>query len=156
MSRRARLLALAAGTAVVVAAGRALRSPSRPPEPAGPLRATSRARRNAELAKVGARAGGSLAAHRARRVFASAARRQELDAAFELKTAEQVAATLGNMKGALMKIGQMASFLDQGLPEPVRQALGQLLQDAPPMSAELAADVVARELDGGPDDVFAE
>src|SRR6185503_12414176 len=60
------------------------------------------------------------------------------------------------MKGALMKIGQMASFLDQGLPEPVRQALGQLLQDAPPMSAELAADVVARELSGGPDDVFAE
>ena len=27
------------------------------------------------------------------------------------------------MKGALMKLGQMASYLDEGLPEPLRQAL---------------------------------
>ena len=27
------------------------------------------------------------------------------------------------MKGALMKLGQMASYLDEGLPEPVRDAL---------------------------------
>ena len=27
------------------------------------------------------------------------------------------------MKGALMKIGQMASYLDEGLPEPLRLAL---------------------------------
>ena len=50
------------------------------------------------------------------------------------------------MKGALMKIGQMASYLDDGLPEPVRQALAQLQADAPPMSAELAAGVVEGEL----------
>jgi len=60
------------------------------------------------------------------------------------------------MKGALMKIGQMASYLDQGLPEPWRAALGQLLQDAPPMSPELSAGVVERELGAPPDEVFAE
>ena len=56
--------------------------------------------------------------HRARRLFADAERRDALDTAFELRTAEQVAETLGQMKGALMKLGQMASYLDQGLPEP--------------------------------------
>ena len=33
-----------------------------------------------------------------------------------------------------MKLGQMASYLDQGLPEPIREALAQLQAGAPPMS----------------------
>jgi predicted unusual protein kinase regulating ubiquinone biosynthesis (AarF/ABC1/UbiB family) len=94
--------------------------------------------------------------HRARRVFASAPRRVELDAEHELRTAAQVAQALGNMKGALMKVGQMLSYLDEGLPEPLRDALAQLQQDAPPMSADLAASVVEQELGRPPDAVFAE
>ena len=35
------------------------------------------------------------------------------------------------MKGALMKVGQMASYLDDGLPEPVRLALGELQAERP-------------------------
>ncbi len=62
--------------------------------------------------------------------------------------------TLGDMKGALMKVGQLASFVDQGLPEPVRQTLAQLRTDAPPMSADLAAGVIERELGSHPDDLF--
>ena len=45
-----------------------------------------------------------------------------------------------------MKVGQMASYLDDGLPEPVRLALAELQANAPPMSAELAAEVIAEEL----------
>jgi predicted unusual protein kinase regulating ubiquinone biosynthesis (AarF/ABC1/UbiB family) len=126
-------------------------------EAEGPKAApTSRAARNLEMARVGTQAGASFAAHRARRAFASAERKVELDAAFELKTAEQVAAALGNMKGALMKVGQMASYLDQGLPEPVREQLAQLQSDAPPMAPELAAAVVRDELGAPPDEIFAE
>jgi predicted unusual protein kinase regulating ubiquinone biosynthesis (AarF/ABC1/UbiB family) len=120
------------------------------------LRGSARANRNMEMARVGTRVGAGYAAHRARKVFASAERRDALDAEFELKSAEQVVATLGNMKGALMKLGQMASYLDDGLPEPVRQALAQLQQDAPPMAPELAAQVIEDELGGPPDRVFAE
>ncbi|MDZ7732796.1 MAG: AarF/ABC1/UbiB kinase family protein [Acidimicrobiia bacterium] len=87
---------------------------------------------------------------------ASAERPKGCDTAFELRTASQVAESLGHMKGALMKLGQMASYLDAGLPEPVREALGQLQQDAPPMSAELVHEQVARELGGPPTTVFAE
>ena len=35
-----------------------------------------------------------------------------------------------------MKIGQMASYLDQGLPETGPQALAELQQSAPPMAPE--------------------
>ena len=117
---------------------------------------SARAARNLELARMGSRMGASFAAHRARRVFASAERREALDAEFELRTAEQVAQRLGNMKGAVMKLGQMASFLDDGLPEPVRQQLASLQQDAPPMSPELAAQVVEEELGRPPGQVFLE
>jgi predicted unusual protein kinase regulating ubiquinone biosynthesis (AarF/ABC1/UbiB family) len=147
---------------VVVLGGLAwlgLRRPHRAAPEGGrsrPVAMSGRVARNVELARLGSRAGGGYAAHRARRAFASAERRDELDAAFELKTAEQVAAALGQMKGAMMKLGQMASYLDAGLPEHVRDALAQLQQDAPPMSAELAAGVIERELGAPPITVFAE
>jgi predicted unusual protein kinase regulating ubiquinone biosynthesis (AarF/ABC1/UbiB family) len=116
----------------------------------------SRAGRNVRLLRMGVRTSGDLAAHRARRIFADAARREELDAAFEMRTAEHVAEALGHMKGALMKLGQMASYLDQGMPEHIRVALAELQQNAPPMSAELAEAMVERELGRPPRELFAE
>ncbi len=109
-----------------------------------------------EMARVGRRTGGDYALHRARRIFADAERREELDTAFEMKTAAQVAESLGHMKGAMMKLGQMASYLDSGMPEHVREALSQLQADAPPMSAELAAGVVIAELGAPPEEIFLE
>lgn len=50
----------------------------------------------------------------------------------------------------------MVSYLDEGLPEHVRAALAQLQHDAPPMSGELAAEVVVAELGAAPDELFAE
>ena len=105
---------------------------------------------------MGTTAAADLAVTRARQVFATAERRDELDRAFELRTAEQVAEALGNMKGALMKLGQMVSYLDQGLPEHVRGALSQLQADSPPMSTELSASAVRDELGLAPEDLFAE
>jgi len=121
-----------------------------------PIAATTRGQRNRVIATAATKAGTGWAADRARRVFADAERREELDAASQLRTAEQVVETLGNLKGAMMKLGQMASYLDQGLPEPVRDALAQLQQDAPPMAPELAAGVVEAELGARPEVLFAE
>ncbi len=92
----------------------------------------------------------------ARKVFASTERRIELDEHRRLRTANAVAEELGHMKGALMKLGQMASYLDEGLPEPLRMALAQLRSSAPPMSPELAAGVIEAELGGRPHEVFLE
>ncbi|MDJ0770912.1 MAG: AarF/ABC1/UbiB kinase family protein [Ilumatobacter sp.] len=116
----------------------------------------SRAGRTAKVAKLGAKVAGAHATTAARKVFASAERRVELDEQRRLTTATAVAEELGHMKGALMKLGQMASYLDEGLPEPMRMALAQLRTDAPPMSRELAADVVEQELGGPPEQVFVD
>ncbi len=112
--------------------------------------------RSAAVAKLGARVGGNYASTAARKVFASAERRTELDRRREMKTAQQVADELGQMKGALMKLGQMASYLDEGLPEHLRAALAQLQSDAPPMAPELAAEVIEAELGCAPDELFIE
>jgi predicted unusual protein kinase regulating ubiquinone biosynthesis (AarF/ABC1/UbiB family) len=117
---------------------------------------TGRGARNAQLAAVGGRMGATTAKNKAQRVFASAERKEQLDAELELATAAEVTAALGNMKGALMKLGQMASYLDDGLPEPIREALASLQADAPPMAPALSAEVIERELGHAPDRVFAE
>jgi predicted unusual protein kinase regulating ubiquinone biosynthesis (AarF/ABC1/UbiB family) len=117
---------------------------------------TNRSARTAELVRLSSKAGAGYAATAARSTFASDERKAELRSDFELRTAAQVVESLGHMKGAVMKIGQMASYLDQGLPEPVRDALAQLQTDAPPMAPELAAGVVESELGAPPEELFAE
>ncbi|MFM2079284.1 MAG: hypothetical protein RJA49_3174, partial [Actinomycetota bacterium] len=117
---------------------------------------TSRTQRNTDVMKLGATVGVHYAGTAARKVFASAERRIELDRERELKTAEAVAERLGNMKGALMKLGQMASYVDDALPAPLRDALSQLQSSAPPMSGELAAEVIRRDLGHRPEELFVE
>ena len=121
-----------------------------------PVSRVTRASRNTQLAKLGSKVGAGWGVHKAKRVFADAERKEELDREFELKSAEQVVAELGNMKGAFMKLGQMASYLDQGLPEPVRKALSTLQQDAPPMSKSLVVETLTAELGRPPSEVFSE
>ena len=58
-----------------------------------PVHHTGRAARNARVAGLGAKMGTSYAMHRARRTFASADHRAELDVEHQLRTAEQVAQT---------------------------------------------------------------
>ena len=114
------------------------------------------ARRNGNLLGLGARVGATYASASARKVFASAERRVQIDHETELKTAAQVGERLGHMKGALMKLGQMASYLDEGVPAPLRAALSQLQSSAPPMSADLAAECIERELGAEPSKIFVE
>jgi predicted unusual protein kinase regulating ubiquinone biosynthesis (AarF/ABC1/UbiB family) len=113
-----------------------------------------RLRRGLTAARLAAR-GGARYATNAPRLFAAAGeQRQQLRNDLALRTAEDVAATLGTMKGVLMKIGQMASYVDDGLAPPVRRTLSRLQDSVPPMSAELAAQVVTEELGAPPEQVF--
>jgi predicted unusual protein kinase regulating ubiquinone biosynthesis (AarF/ABC1/UbiB family) len=147
--------------AVAAAAGTAAwwswrRRATRPTGAAAPA-IGDRSARTIELARMSSRAGANYASFAARSALTSSEdRRSELRAEFELRTAEQVAEVLGNMKGAVMKLGQMASYLDQGLPDPVRATLAELQQNAPPMAAELAAEVIERELGAPPSVAFSE
>ncbi|MGD0925029.1 MAG: AarF/ABC1/UbiB kinase family protein [Streptosporangiaceae bacterium] len=100
--------------------------------------------------------GGLRYAGSAPRLFAAAGEhRQQLRNDLALQTAEDVATTLGAMKGVLMKIGQMASYVDDGLSPAVRRTLSRLQDSVPPMSPELAAAVIQEELGLPPEEAFA-
>jgi predicted unusual protein kinase regulating ubiquinone biosynthesis (AarF/ABC1/UbiB family) len=101
--------------------------------------------------------GGARYAVNAPRLFAAAGEhRQQLRDDLALRTAQDVADTLGTMKGVLMKIGQLASYVDDGIAPPARRILGRLQDSVPPMSAELAAGVIKDELGDVPERVFRE
>jgi len=100
--------------------------------------------------------GGVRYAGSAPRLFAAAGeQRQLLREDLALRTAEDVADTLGAMKGVMMKIGQMASYVDDGLSPAVRRTLARLQDSVPPMSPQLAAAVVEEELGVPPERAFA-
>ena len=94
-------------------------------------------------------------AHRLRRATThDAQRRAALDTRFAIRSSDDVARELGNMKGALMKFGQLLSFIVEALPVEAQQALATLQSDAPPMSAQAAAAVIRSELGRPPERVF--
>ena len=84
-----------------------------------------------------------FAGTKARQLVTPAERRAELDEQFAIRTAEDVAKELGEMKGVLMKVGQLVSFIAEGLPDEAQAALAALQADAAPMAPTLAAEVVA-------------
>jgi len=100
--------------------------------------------------------GGARYATSAPRLFAAAGEhREQLRHDLALRTAEDVTATLGTMKGVLMKLGQMASYVDDGLSPAARRTLSRLQDSVPPMSADLAAQVINEELGQPPERLFA-
>jgi predicted unusual protein kinase regulating ubiquinone biosynthesis (AarF/ABC1/UbiB family) len=114
----------------------------------------ARVRRSARLARLTAARGAAFVVHRARRVTAGERRRAELDERFALRTAEQVVAELGQMKGVLMKAGQLLGAIAEALPQPAQDALSSLQADAPPMAPSLAESVVRAELGAEPRALF--
>jgi predicted unusual protein kinase regulating ubiquinone biosynthesis (AarF/ABC1/UbiB family) len=149
---RRRLLAGAGFVAVLgLLVGLVVRRKSKPG-----LRRELRLKRGLAALHLVAR-GGARYASSAPRLFAAAGEaRQQLRQDLALETAQDVAETLGAMKGVLMKIGQMASYIDEGLSPAVRRTLSRLQDSVPPMSSELAASVVAEELGQRPEQAFAE
>lgn len=65
------------------------------------------AQRWVRIGDVSTRTAGRSALHRLRRRTLPAERHAELDAALSLRNAQDVAGTLGDMKGAFMKVGQL-------------------------------------------------
>jgi predicted unusual protein kinase regulating ubiquinone biosynthesis (AarF/ABC1/UbiB family) len=71
----------------------------------------SRLGRIAPLARLVLRIGGRYLGRSPQLLFASVERRTELRHDLALRSAEEVAEELGYMKGVLMKLGQMASYV---------------------------------------------
>lgn len=106
------------------------------------------------MSTLGARIAAAYLQHKSKGIFANASRKEELNREFEIKSATQVTETLGQMRGVMMKLGQMAGYLDDGVPENVKQTLGTLYSNVPPMSRELAREAIENELGGPIEDSF--
>jgi len=85
---------------------------------------------------------------------ATEADRARLEEGFAIRSAQDVAEVLGGMKGAIMKAGQMVSFIADGLPPEAQAALATLQADVPPMAPSLAEGVIRSELGADPHKLF--
>jgi len=110
--------------------------------------------RRAHLARMGTGVGVRAATTRLKTIGRSEEEKKEIREQAAMRSASDVLAVMGNMKGAVMKLAQMASFAVDGLPEGVEQQLAQLQTAAPPMAYELVAQVVSGELGAPPDKAF--
>ena len=144
MGRRGAAWLGAAGVAAATGAGVALSDRDR----------RERLRRTARVWRLTARRGAHWGVVRVRGARASEEERARLEERFAIRTAEDVARELGNMKGAIMKAGQMISFIAEGLPPEAQAALATLQADVPPMAPSLAERVIREELGGEPLDLF--
>src|SRR5229473_3942891 len=115
----------------------AVGSPERPVLPAGALRRTSR------LAMLPLR-------HAVRTAAAASRLSRAATDQVAARTAEQLFATLGELKGGAAKLGQAMSVFEAAMPEevaaPYRSALRRLTDAQPAMPARIAYQVVAADL----------
>jgi len=114
--------------------------------PAGRLRRLSR------LAYLTARTTGDLLAAQARRKLGgSDVPKDDLR-----KAGERILATLGELKGAALKLGQALAMDPDALPEEARSVVAKLLSQAPQrMELAQVREVVRAELGAPPEDLFA-
>jgi predicted unusual protein kinase regulating ubiquinone biosynthesis (AarF/ABC1/UbiB family) len=108
--------------------------------------ARSRLGRMLRIGRMSARLSTTWLGARWRRRFSSPERRRVLDAAARQKSAAQIAETMGHMKGAFMKLGQMLSFVSDDIPEEYRAALASLQASAPPMDFALLRAAAEEQL----------
>jgi predicted unusual protein kinase regulating ubiquinone biosynthesis (AarF/ABC1/UbiB family) len=120
-----------------------------------------RLRRSAKLGSVVGLQGARYAGTRATNVGRSEEAGKERLEQRHLETALKMVGALGQMKGAAMKLGQFASFIDtEFLPpeyaEIYQEQLAKLRTSAPPMPWEKVEKVLDEEWDGEPvDELFA-
>ena len=77
---------------------------------------------------------------------------EAVTAELQQRTAEQLFAVLGQLKGGAMKLGQTLSVFEAAVPEevaaPYREALVKLQEEAPPMPVRTVHAVLAQQLGG--------
>lgn len=107
-----------------------------------------------ELGSLAARVGAATVASRFSALGRSAPVREALRTADLVKNAQRLVATLGDMKGAAMKVGQMLSLQDAFLPPEVAVVLRSLQGETPSLPLDMVEEQLAEEL-GDPLQIFA-
>ncbi|WP_428312571.1 ABC1 kinase family protein [Hydrocarboniphaga sp.] len=123
--------------------------PSRPPirKPGMDRLKTRPFERNLALTKLGFGAGSSIVAHSLRNMFRGSVSRDEANRDFYQQQAQILADELGQLKGSVMKAGQMLSLYGQYfLPEEAVEVLSTLQDDTPAVSWKFVRPVLEQQL----------
>lgn len=106
-----------------------------------------------KIAGMGARVAGKVGSSRLRESFSGRdnASRAELYEA----VGDDLLATLGEMKGAAMKVGQIASQLRHLFPEEISKKLAELQKNSPPMPIKVIRKQFQKALGFLPEQLFA-
>lgn len=103
--------------------------------------------RNIALTRLGLGAGTKIVAHSIANLFRGETARTDADRDFYRRQAEVLADELGNLKGSVMKAGQMLSLYGQYfLPEEAVTVLSSLQDDTPPVAWKVVGPVLERAL----------
>jgi aarF domain-containing kinase len=89
------------------------------------------------------------------RLFSDADQKERMRNEARLKAALELLATMGYLRGAVMKLGQMLANLPEVVPEEVAELLGKLHFQAPPMHFSMVREVFLNEFGREPEEIFA-
>ena len=117
---------------------------------------TSRGRRLLKLGSLVSRVGASVLGERAAEIVRSGPAQEIKRTENLVKNAVRIVETLGEMKGAAMKVGQMLSLQVGMLPPEVAEVLRALQQQAPRVPSEVMRYEVEGSLGAPIDELFAE
>lgn len=120
--------------------------------------ATTPGKRFMKLAGMSASIAGNFAKNRVKGMMGTLTEEERLHEREQLfmQVGEQIANTLGEMKGAVMKVGQIASQFKDVFPKEIADALVKLQQQSPPMPFGVIEQQIIRELGKKPSEIFAE
>ena len=107
-----------------------------------------------KLAGMTASVASNYAGSKIKSVFQSAEAAAKERAESYRESGERIAQTLGELKGAAMKVGQMASLANDILPKELTASLKSLQKEAPPMPYEVIAEQIRSELGSAPELLF--
>ncbi len=106
------------------------------------------------IAKMTAKVAGNYASSKAKSVFKNKQDSASLAFATHLLNGELIAKELGQLKGAAMKVGQMASLAGDYLPPEMIEKLKTLQNDSPPMDYSVVEAQIESELGALPERLF--
>lgn len=115
---------------------------------------SSRTGRFFKLAGMTASVASRYASERVQSVFSDEEKVAERKQQTYAKMADDIADTLGELKGAVMKIGQIASQTQDFLPKEFSEALQKLQKEAPPMDFAVIKQQIEDELGDTPENLF--
>lgn len=116
---------------------------------------SSKTGRFLKLAGMTATVAGRFASDKVQSVFRSDEGAEQAKRTTYQRMANDVADTLGELKGAVMKIGQIASQTQDFLPQEFSSALQKLQKEAPPVDYEVIRQQIINELGQEPETLFA-